>query len=123
MSSVPMFPVEHRLRYDICFCGTVKKSMKCIKCKTNERRNGQRWCKECHAANMRLKRPTYSALTEEQRQRNKCRAYANVYKQRGKLIQEPCEQCGDNNSEMHHEDYSKPLEVKWWCRDCHLQHH
>jgi hypothetical protein len=32
--------------------------------------------------------------------------------------------CGRlKNLDAHHEDYSKPLEVVWACRDCHMQHH
>jgi hypothetical protein len=41
----------------------------------------------------------------------------------GKLIKRPCEVCGNANSEAHHEDYSKPLEVKWVCRKCHCKLH
>lgn len=37
----------------------------------------------------------------------------------GKLTRLPCESCGATKSEAHHEDYSKPLEVKWLCRKCH----
>lgn len=51
-----------------------------------------------------------------------CRSYANTYERRGKLKREPCEDCGAR-AEKHHPDYSKPLEVVWLCRDCHLKHH
>lgn len=96
----------------------------CNKCQENPRRNDdQRWCNDCHAEYERLNRPKHSELTDEQRKRANVRAYANVYKNRGKLIQENCENCGSPDSQMHHEDYDKPLEVTWLCRDCHLQLH
>ena len=37
----------------------------------------------------------------------------------GKIIKLPCEFCGDIKSQGHHEDYLKPLEVKWLC----MKHH
>jgi hypothetical protein len=49
------------------------------------------------------------------------RSYANVYKQRGHLVPEPCEVCGDTDVEMHHDDYDEPLRVRWLCRWHHLE--
>ena len=41
----------------------------------------------------------------------------------GRLIRQPCEICGEKKVEAHHDDYSKPLEVRWLCRKHHLEHH
>jgi len=40
----------------------------------------------------------------------------------GKVIKSPCEKCGAK-AEGHHDDYSKPLEVKWLCRKHHAELH
>lgn len=41
----------------------------------------------------------------------------------GTLIRKPCEKCGNKNSQAHHEDYSKPLEVIWLCQKDHKARH
>lgn len=41
----------------------------------------------------------------------------------GKLIRLPCEKCGNPKSEAHHDDYSKPLDVRWLCFKHHREHH
>ncbi len=41
----------------------------------------------------------------------------------GRIEKLPCEVCGEKNVEGHHEDYSKPLEVKWLCRGHHRKLH
>ena len=41
----------------------------------------------------------------------------------GELERGPCEICGSYNSEAHHDDYSKPLEVRWLCPLHHAQYH
>ena len=91
----------------------------CSNCGCPRDRLIERYCKACHALYMRKWRPKYSELTPEQKLQSNCRAYANVAQRRGKLIKQPCEKCGSSSSQKHHEDYSRPLQVKWLCRPCH----
>ncbi len=42
----------------------------------------------------------------------------------GKLVREPCEECGKVETvEAHHDDYEKPLDVRWLCKHHHNLHH
>lgn len=41
----------------------------------------------------------------------------------GRLKKMPCEICGSTESEAHHDDYSKPLDVRWLCFKHHRKHH
>jgi len=51
--------------------------------------------------------------------------------QKGILIPEPCEVCGAegtmedgrNRVHAHHDDYRKPLSVRWLCQPCHHEWH
>lgn len=40
----------------------------------------------------------------------------------GRLTKLPCEVCG-NSAQAHHDDYRRPLVVRWLCRKHHLEHH
>lgn len=93
---------------------------KCSRCKLENFRAGSRYCRECHAAYQRKSR---KPPTGEQRVRDIARSYAGVYKRRGKLTPEPCEACGFSDVQMHHDDYARPLAVRWLCRECHQRLH
>lgn len=41
----------------------------------------------------------------------------------GKLARLTCEKCGNEKSHAHHDDYSKPLDVRWLCTTHHAEWH
>ena len=41
----------------------------------------------------------------------------------GKIKRGPCVECGEKNAEGHHDDYSKPYDVRWLCKLHHLMVH
>ena len=51
----------------------------------------------------------------------KIRAHRKVYcaLRNGTLRKKPCEVCGINKVSAHHNDYNKPLKVKWLCKIHH----
>ena len=57
----------------------------------------------------------------KEKNREKVNAHAKVHYavSTGKLTRLPCEVCGEEKTEGHHDDYSKPLEVRWLCRKHH----
>ena len=114
--------------------------------KTADRHLGK--CKTCTkkdvSKNYQDKRQQYALYEQERYQQPKRRVFCldNQRKRRknhpekyktatavsnairnGKLIKQPCEKCGDIKVQAHHEDYSKPLDVAWLCRKCHLSLH
>jgi len=63
----------------------------------------------------------YAKLKEDpeayERHLYKCRAQSKVAYaiKTSKLVRGPCEVCGSTNVHAHHDDYDKPLEVRWLC--------
>lgn len=100
-------------------------------------------CKECNKIDVRENRMVkveyYRAYdrargnrqgyqyTKEYRERypNKYRAHAIVNSaiKRKKLFSQPCDVCGSEETQAHHDDYFKPLNVRWMCAAHHSQWH
>jgi hypothetical protein len=105
-------------------------------------------CKECHKARMKHRRLTNPLVQEYDRLRAKTpkrkeiakrvrvqwrAAHPDAYKAHiavgnavrdGKLKKQPCAICGvGDHVHAHHQDYSKPLAVKWLCAKCHHRVH
>lgn len=58
----------------------------------------------------------------DERSRHEARWAVNRAVAAGRLIKQPC-RCGEIKVDGHHPDYSKPLEVVWLCRPCHMDEH
>lgn len=55
--------------------------------------------------------------------KQRARLLVNQAIARGSLTRQPCEVCGAEKVDAHHEDYAQPLAVRWLCRQHHLQIH
>lgn len=109
-----------------------------------------RWkCKECVkagvSANYAARREQYAEYERKRFMDRDRRAKAVEYQRRrralnrekyvansavgsairdGRIVRLPCEVCGSLKSEAHiHDDYSRPLDVRWLCRKHHLEIH
>lgn len=82
-----------------------------------------RYCRDCHNEHYRKTRPSEKLLSDKEKAKIAVRKISKKALRDGVLVKKPCEKCGAEKTEMHHEDYSKPLEVIWLCRPCHLEVH
>lgn len=58
-----------------------------------------------------------------ERKKYGARLLANIAQQYGFIEKQPCEKCGFEHAEKHHDDYDKPLDIRWLCRLCHTEQH
>jgi ribosomal protein S27AE len=63
------------------------------------------------------------AWREEDKRRSKAHSAVARAIRSGSLVRQPCESCGHTTSVAHHDDYDKPLAVRWLCQACHKHHH
>ena len=57
------------------------------------------------------------------RAKKKARNMVSIRLARGTMQRQPCEVCGAEPAEAHHDDYSKPLIIRWLCKPHHEDHH
>jgi hypothetical protein len=96
------------------------------------------WSKSPNAR--RARRRKFRRYVSDDKNRLKVNKYVRAYRKRfngkarahdrtkiaiekGILIKEPCEICGESRVDAHHEDYSRPLEVRWLCKIHHGERH
>ncbi len=109
---------------------------------------GSTKCKECVKARVRVNyRATIDARRAYERARNKepgrklhflkalrqqranhpdrcaARTALNNAVRDGRVVRGSCEVCGVPKAQAHHDDYSKPLDVRWLCKPHHDEHH
>lgn len=59
----------------------------------------------------------------EERRKQLCRWETKRLIKRGEIAPQPCEKCGEEKGQAHHEDYSDPRRLRWLCKSCHIVHH
>jgi hypothetical protein len=56
-------------------------------------------------------------------QKKKAHQLVQTALRNGSLVKEPCEVCGELKVHGHHDDYLKPLMVRWLCHKHHMELH
>lgn len=91
-------------------------------------------CKECHTKRTSINKKNNWRNPEkdnecakrwqkENREKYRVHLLTRKAKRDGSLKEKPCENCGSNKAEMHHDDYTKPLKIRWLCRRHHRKIH
>lgn len=75
-----------------------------------------------HAAKRADYNRRYKAIPENRVKIRAREAVQNALRY-GKMARQPCEVCGAEKTHGHHDDYLKPLEVRWLCHSCHAAEH
>jgi len=59
----------------------------------------------------------------ENKKKSRCHDLVAYAVRIGSLVRKPCEICGEGRSVAHHDDYDKPLDVRWLCDSHHRYWH
>ncbi len=78
--------------------------------------------REKHKEKRRIRMKNWQQLPLEKLKARSRGAVARALK-KGEILKEPCEVCGETKSYAHHDDYSKPLDIRWVCAPHHKEIH
>jgi ribosomal protein S27AE len=81
------------------------------------------YVKKYRAQNPNVHRATAKKYSENNPEKIKAHNVVTYAVKTGELTRQPCEICGETKTDAHHDDYGKPLEVRWLCRKHHKQFH
>ena len=97
-------------RNPVCKCGAIKEQIKEAYCNVCMAARKRKYChKNMHDPLFKLKLAARQAVKR--------------YLALGRIEKQVCEVCGEINTEAHHDDYMKPLDIRWLCRKHHMEHH
>jgi hypothetical protein len=78
----------------------------------------QRYCDPC-----RREREGSVRLSADAQKKAKARRAVRYAVHMRRLTQEPCEVCGVDQTQAHHVDYDRPLDIRWLCPAHHAAEH
>lgn len=99
----------------------------CSRCKSKLRAPGHRYCRQCRNLSVRewvaKKGGDWAYITADIERHKKAlaRQLINNWIKRGKILRRPCEMCGNPNTTAHHDNYDRPDQVRWLCREHHSE--
>jgi len=112
--------MESIINYQVCIHCGVSKSFENYY-KHPEMKNGFLGkCKECCKISTKI---NYRKNRKKYPEKYKANCIVNNALRDGKIKKQSCELCGNKKTQAHHDDYSKPLDVKWLCQACHSHIH
>jgi hypothetical protein len=99
----------------------------CLKCGLRPHAKGHRWCSPCHREYQRSwakkRGGWWNCINKEQKRKAVIRRYTQTLLDSGRLTKQPCEVCGNPNTQGHHDTYEDDpaqRKVRWLCPDHHL---
>jgi hypothetical protein len=118
-------PISEFYKHPETSDGYLGKCKSCTKLDAKENRKNNPRVREYDRERSKFsERKEYVLETQRKRRRKNPEKYiANLKVHRaiisGKMIKLPCSICGNKNSQAHHEDYNKPLNIIWLCQTHH----